>query len=330
MPTWDEVLREIREIKELNSTDIVRRKYIKKLAEKTGRNVIVYYSGFLNNSGSIETIISDTDKNGFMNAINGLDRSKGLDLILHTPGGNLAAAESLVDYLRLMFGKDIRAIIPQISMSAGTMIACSCKSIVMGKQSNLGPIDPQVRGLSAYEVIEEFKRAIEMVSKDPKQIPIWQTIIGKYNPTFIGECEKSIQWSEELAKQWLKGNMFAGNPNCEKIVSDIVTYLLDHYATKTHSRHISIDDCEKIGLKIERMEEDGELQDAILSIHHACMITLTSTLAIKIFENNNGHAMIINKPIPMELVQQNPMPSQLSRLNSRQKIEKDKKQNRRR
>ena len=83
-----------------------------------------------------------------MNAVYGLDRSKGLDLILHTPGGDLAATESIVTYLKKMFNNDIRAIIPQISMSAGTMIAMSCKEIIMGEQSSLGPIDPQMGGVA--------------------------------------------------------------------------------------------------------------------------------------------------------------------------------------
>ncbi len=63
-------------------------------------------------------------------------------MILHTPGGDIAATESIVDYLYCMFDKDIRVIVPQISMSAGTMIALASKEIVMGKHSNLGPIDP--------------------------------------------------------------------------------------------------------------------------------------------------------------------------------------------
>lgn len=32
-----------------------------------------------------------------MTTIHGLDRTKGLDLVLHTPGGDLAATESLVE-----------------------------------------------------------------------------------------------------------------------------------------------------------------------------------------------------------------------------------------
>ncbi|MBM6683707.1 ATP-dependent Clp protease proteolytic subunit [Collinsella intestinalis] len=70
--------------------------------------------------------------NGFMNAIFGMDREKGLDLILHTPGGEIAAAEAIVNYLRSCFS-DITAIIPQLAMSAGTMIACACNQVVMGR-----------------------------------------------------------------------------------------------------------------------------------------------------------------------------------------------------
>ncbi|WP_337461520.1 hypothetical protein [Jutongia sp.] len=77
-----------------------------------------------------------------MTCIHGMDCSKGLDLVLHTPGDSPAAAEAIVNYLRAKFGNDIRVIVPQLAMSAGTMIACSAKQIIMGKQSSLGPIDP--------------------------------------------------------------------------------------------------------------------------------------------------------------------------------------------
>ena len=72
--------------------------------------------------------------------------------ILYAPGygdmgiGDIAAAESIVDYLHLIFGDDIRAIVPQMAMSAGTMIALSCPTIIMGKESNLCPVDPQFHG----------------------------------------------------------------------------------------------------------------------------------------------------------------------------------------
>ena len=120
-----------------------------------------------------------------MSVIHKLDRSKGLDLILHTPGGEVAATESLVDYLKQMFNSDFEVFVPQIAMSAGTMIACASKCIHMGKQSNLGPIDPQIGGLPASAILDEFDKAAQEIKEQPEKIPLWQIIINKYHPSLI-------------------------------------------------------------------------------------------------------------------------------------------------
>ena len=152
MPTWKDVSQEVAEFP--NPLDAIRRKYLALMHEYTGRNVIAYYSSFIQRPGLENGIINDEDKNAFMQCVHKLDKKIGLDLILHTPGGDIAATESLVTYLKKIFGNDIRVFIPQIAMSAGTMISLSAKEIVMGKQSNLGPIDPQYGGLSCAGVIE--------------------------------------------------------------------------------------------------------------------------------------------------------------------------------
>ena len=77
-----------------------------------------------------------------MSALHGL-KGKVLDLVLHSPGGSLEAADQIVQYIRSKY-EHIRAIIPQNAMSAATMIACACDEIVMGKQSAIGPTDPQI------------------------------------------------------------------------------------------------------------------------------------------------------------------------------------------
>ncbi|RBL70123.1 S49 family peptidase [Pseudomonas sp. MWU13-2625] len=295
MPNWTQVLEEII-IKQQtggNGIDEVRRKYLGLLQAKTGRNVIAYYSGFLQKPGYAIGQINDDDKNGFMNAVHGLDRTKGLDLILHTPGGDLPAAESIVHYLRQMFGFDIRAIIPQIAMSAGTMISCACNEIVMGKQSNIGPFDPQLGGLPAHGVLEEFEKAIEMVKADPQSTPIWQTIISKYHPTFLGECEKAIELADLVVRSWLVTGMFGGDQDAMTKAENIVLALNDHAGTKTHSRHLHIEDAVNIGLKVVQLEDDPELQDLVLTVHHSYMHTFANTSAGKIIENHAGSAIVM-------------------------------------
>lgn len=184
MPNWGDVLGEITDLQSqyinlahfnqqraAQSVDEIRRRYLLELHKHTGRNIIAYYSGFLSKPGAEQLDINDEDKNGFMMAIHKLDRSKGLDLILHTPGGSIAATQSIVNYLHKMFKNDIRAIIPQIAMSAGTMMACSCKEIWLSKHSNIGPIDPHLSGRPAYGIKKEFERACAEVKADSNEDP---------------------------------------------------------------------------------------------------------------------------------------------------------------
>jgi len=293
MPNWNEVLTEIHQASQdnpkLNPLDTVRRKYLKKVSDITNRNTIAYYSGWLQKPLAPDTAVNDKDKSGFMLAINKLDRTKGLDLILHTPGGDIAATESLVDYLYSMFDKDIRVIVPQISMSAGTMIALASKEIMMGKHSNLGPIDPQMGGLACQAVLNEFEQAKEDIRVNPHAAALWQVIISKYHPTFLGACKQAIEWSERMVEEWLKNNMCLTDP--AKVAAIIDTFA-NHTIQKSHARHISKKECEDIGLNITDLESNQNLQDAVLTTHHAFMHTFSNTYCVKIIENQDGVAYV--------------------------------------
>lgn len=290
MPSWSELLEETTALGSPN--DLMRRKYIKRLAKQSKRNVITYYSGWLQRPQAFGSHVMDADKNGFMTVIKDLDRSKGLDLLLHTPGGDVAATESIVDYLQQMFAGNVRAIVPQLAMSAGTMMACSCKEIVMGKQSSLGPVDPQINGIPAHGILEEFGRALRETQANPATIPVWQAIVAKYHPALIGECEKAIQWSDEMVRDWLRRNMFRDEKDPQALIDAIVVELTDHALTKSHSRHLSAARCKQLGLRVSMMEDEPAFQDAILSVHHANMLTFAATNALKIIENQNGRAYI--------------------------------------
>lgn len=317
MPNWNDVLKEITDyIKEskLNpqqagqALDAVRRKYLRLLHEHTKRNVIAYYSGFLSKPEVSGLDINDEDKNGFMMAVHRMDRSKGLDLLLHTPGGGIGSTQSIVNYLRKMFGNDIRAIVPQIAMSAGTMVACSCRAIVMGTHSNIGPIDPQLRDVPCYGVIEEFRRAYREVKKAPTKALLWQTIIGQYRPTFLSQCENSIKWSNAFVKEQLEAVMFAGEPDAKEKASQIVKLLTDYRGNKSHNRHIHAEECEAMGLKIERLEATGNetLQDLVLTVHHCYMHSLMNSGTYKVVENHMGTAFMKQLAIQQFMMPQPP------------------------
>jgi hypothetical protein len=299
MPDWNGVLQEIQTERDdrtrdaRGAVDTIRRKYLDLLHQYTGRNVIAYYSGWLSKPGIVESEINDEDKNGFMMAVHRLDRTKGLDLLLHTQGGSIAATQSIVDYLHKMFGDDIRAVVPHIAMSGGTMVACACKQIIMAKHSNLGPIDPHLSGMPAAGVIREFKRACAEIKADPSKIPIWQTIISQYTPTFLSQCENAIKWSNAFVRDQLENVMFAGKANARGRAQRAVRQLTSYAGNKTHLRHIHYDECKnKVGLEVDLLEDDAQLQDLVLTVHHCYMHALMNTPSFKMIENHLGVALV--------------------------------------
>ena len=301
MPNWNDLLEEIKQAG--SQFDIIRRKYLAALHEHTQRNVIVYYSGWLEKPvvhphQRIAFEINDQDKNGFMTCIHKLDRSKGLDLLLHTPGGSMAATESLVTYLRAMFDTDIRTIIPQIAMSGGTMVACASREIIMGKQSSLGPIDPQVFGFPAEGIVKEFERAHQEITAAPHMGAFWGPVLAKYTPSMYQECNHAIDWCKQMVKEWLVTGMFLGEDDATTKADDVLTKLRDQALTLSHSRHISLEKAEEASLKVVSLEDYDTLQDLVLTVHYSCIQTLSSTPAMKIIENHLGKAFISQMPIP--------------------------------
>jgi hypothetical protein len=324
MPNWSEVLGEIQKVmgeraalanrttqeaanhqastQPFHCINVVKTRHLLALSKHTGRNVIAYYSGFLSKPGINGTEINDEDKNGFMMAIHKLHREKGLDIIIHTPGGGIAPTQSIVDYLHKMFRvkknepPDIRAIVPQIAMSAGTMMACSCREIWMGKHSNLGPIDPQMRGIPAYGVLKEFERACKEVKKDPSKVPLWQSIISKYHPTFLSQCKNAIDQSNTFVTKQLANVMFKGQADAHRKAARIVRDLADYGKNKAHDRHIHFEECQKIGLNVRLIEDakdenghnDDVFQDLILTVHHCYMHLMMNTQVFKAIDNHNG------------------------------------------
>lgn len=300
MPNLSETLAEL-QANSKGPADKLREKYLKQLKRHTGRNIIVYYSGWLQNAGmrGVEFGINDVDKLGFMSCAHKVDRRKGLDLILHTPGGDVAATESIIDYLHSLYDGDIRAFVPQLAMSGGTLMAISCREIWMGRQSSIGPVDPQIGGMPAQGVLEEFNRAISEVSLNPACAPVWAEILRKYWPTLITSCEHASRWSNELLEVYLKRCMLLNEEPAELAakISRISDLIGKQATSKNHSRHINPDKAEAAGLKIRRLEEDNKLQDLVLTLHHALIITMSQTAAVKIIENDQG-ACSVTTAIP--------------------------------
>lgn len=304
MPTWGEILNEINiEIQNGNPHpfDTIRNKYLLDLANYTHRNVIVYSSRWTTGDVPANVIsINDEDILAFMQAIHGLT-GNNLDLILHTGGGSAEATDALVTYLRQKFS-NIRVIIPQSAMSAGTMLACSADEIVMGRHSFIGPIDPQfilnttvgLQAVPAHSIIEQFKKAQDDCASNPRNLNSWLPMLSQYGPALLVQCQNQIDFGKQLVQCWLEAYMFKGENSTKP--SEISDFLSNHNNFKTHSKHINFEKAIDIGLKIKKLEEDQTLQEKVLSAFHATMHNLNA--AVKVISNHNGNAFIKQIPMP--------------------------------
>lgn len=119
-----------------------RRGLYAKIEQITGRKLLVYAADFAKSNMASPNTIDIMDKVGFSDLVEGL-RGEPIDVLIHSPGGSVEAAEGIVNILRDV-APSVRFIVPHSAKSAATMMALSGDSILMDHRSELGPIDPQV------------------------------------------------------------------------------------------------------------------------------------------------------------------------------------------
>jgi len=96
------------------------------------------------------------DSEAVIRAIHQAGPDRPLDIILHTPGGQVTAALQIARALRDHKAR-VTVFVPHMAMSGGTLIALAADQIVMFSHSMLGPIDPQIDGLPAQSIIRVLR-----------------------------------------------------------------------------------------------------------------------------------------------------------------------------
>lgn len=151
-----------------------------------------------------------------------------------------------------------------------------------------------MRGIPAQGVIKEFKRAIREIKRDPSRVAVWGPIISQYRPTFLSQCEQAIQLSNAFVESQLTEVMFKAGPKAKKKAATSTGFLSDYSKNKSHDRHIHAQECRANGLWIVALEDDPDLQDLVLTVHHCYMHVFMNGPACKIIENHKGRALVKN------------------------------------
>ncbi len=300
MPNWAEIQRElIASAADASGTpdyDAVRRRYLAQMHRLTQRATILYYGNWLGSSGAgNRAAISLDDIHGFMTAVSGL-HGRDLDILLHTPGGDVNAAERIVEYLRHKFTGEIRVFVPVAAMSAGTMIALAGNRIVMAAHSQLGPIDPQVvqplgsqfRLAPAGAPIRQFAKAREDIMLNPSSSAAWRPILERYGTALLQQCESAEELARELVQDWLERWMLCHDPHNTSDPAAIADWFASYDQHHSHGRGIGRDLARSHGVVVDDLEDDQGVQDAVLSIHHTLMHMFDALPMAKLIENHLG------------------------------------------
>ena len=209
----------------------LRQLLISDIEEETGRELVVYFA-------RLDQPIIETDSDDLSEIFEGVE-SKDVDILLHTPGGRVDAVEKIVTVLRNRT-TDYRAIVPSWAKSGGTVIALSSSSILLGINSELGPIDPQM-GTSEYGPVPA-----EFISNDESQPDILRKM-----------AKTSIKRAQALAEKYLRDGMLK-----KEKVADIKRVVKKISSAQSYGSHGAVIDhmeAQSLGLSVEYLEPSSSL-----------------------------------------------------------------------
>ncbi len=262
-----------------------RQNLIQEIQQTTGRKLLVYVSSFDHPVGSID----QSDVLGFGDLLHGLINAD-IDLLLHTPGGDIDVAEKLV-YMCWNRAASFRVIVPNSAKSAGTLITLAANKIAMSDTSELGPIDPQIRtnsgtGEPIMRPATSFLDGLDAIKAEAADSgvlsPAYFPLLSQLDPALIDFCRKAIKRSERFARKWLIAHQCEGNP---KRATKIARTLVNTKRYLSHGTVIDYREAVSIGLDVEYFQPTDEIWQGIWRLYCMYEMDMRNSTLVKIFES---------------------------------------------
>jgi len=210
---------------------------------------------------NLQAQVNRDDVVGFVDLLHNVPSNMPIDLLLHTPGGDVDAAEKMIKLVRKRVGDDecLRVIIPDFAKSAGTMMALGANRIAMSDSSELGPIDPQVslldsNGQTINHSVLNYLRAFTEARRDLKDHPsdpVAEQTFSRFDPVLVKKFEAIQRRTKTFAEDLLKprGTTYTA----------IVSELMNVDALPSHGQMIGWEKASAMGLEIEYMDASDPL-----------------------------------------------------------------------
>jgi hypothetical protein len=261
-----------------------RQALIREIEVLTGNKLICYIAG-------ISAPVDREDVVCFVDLLHNITYDQNVDLMLHTGGGDIDAAEKLMAMIRKKVSTgQVRVIVPDYAKSAGTLMALGADRIIMSDSSELGPIDPQVIRAdrngnrmrhSVKNYLDAYDKHREALKKDPNDLTA-QMMLSKLDPETVQLFTSIMSRAREFAEKQLHRGMMKEVGNWSQAVSA----LLDNSQFRTHGQPISWEDASdpKIGLTVDYLAPNDDLWLKLWQLY--CLQVLAVKDGQKLFESD--------------------------------------------
>lgn len=275
----------------LQASRYSRQEQIRAIEKATGRRLILYIA-------QPNGIIDRDDVLPLVDLLQDVDHGDKLDLMLHSPGGDVDAAEKIVLLIRKTIGPDgeFHVVVPDSAKSAGTLIAMAADAIVMGDSSELGPIDPQitittVTGETMTRPARSFLDGLERIITETGTGPIptgYLPLLEKYDPALIDFCEKALLRSRKFAKEFLTKYMLRDNPDQAEAIA---ARLNDPSEYLSHGAVVDCNHAKEIGLNVRYLPKDSPLLQAYWRLYCEARVGFQRSTE-KLFESRKASLLL--------------------------------------
>lgn len=300
MSVWNELRSEFNDAPHKS----IRQKYIQKYVKASNRNLIIYATDFASGNKPGNLVMLDAaDKQTFADVMRDLDPTKGLDIMIESPGGMGEIAEAIAHMLRSRFSS-IRFIVPNMAKSAATVLVLSADEILMNEQSELGPIDPQMpvrqpngelRYSPAHIIIQQFLSIVNTIKTDKVAGSTLAPFLQVYFPSLIQECHNAKQLINTIAIKLLTDYMFKGDIDANAKAIHAASILSDFQHHLSHGRSLNIDFVTNVlKLKVVDLRTIPKLDLLVNKIYICIKETFNrNPHIVKICENCKGHGTVL-------------------------------------
>ena len=271
-------------IAERNQGFPTRKPLISKLQQQLDLPLVCFYTAF---NQPVELENDDADM--LEAVLQTMDLSRGLALMINSPGGDGMAAERIINLCRSYSGTgEFVAMVPGKAKSAATLVCFGASKILMGRGSELGPVDPQFitgrKRFSCFEIIESYEDLFNRAVRTKGNLQPFLLQLQSYDPREIRQHRNYISLAEDIAVKNLASGMFAKRH--PSVIRKKIKSFLTPETTKAHARAIFRTEARQCDLKIEDIEPKFHEVASELPIRTSNFVSLQASKCIE-SENNS-------------------------------------------